>query len=46
METNRQKMDPVQMSSLRLIIESLGRVGEYGSDIAEVVLNLTVADST
>jgi phosphate uptake regulator len=46
METNRQKMDPVQMSSLRLIIESLGRVGEYGSDIAEVVLNLTVANST
>jgi len=46
LETNRQKIDPVQMSSLRLVIESLGRVGEYGSDIAEVVLNLTVADST
>ena len=46
LETNRQKIDPVQMSSLRLVIESLGRVGEYGSDIAEVVLNLTVANST
>lgn len=36
----RQKSDPVQMSLLRLMIESLSRVGEYGSDIA-VVLNLT-----
>jgi phosphate uptake regulator len=38
----KQKSDPVQMSLLRLMIESLSRVGEYGSDIAEVVLNLTV----
>ena len=37
----KQKSDPVQMSLLRLMIESLSRVGEYGSDIAEVVLNLT-----
>ncbi|WP_455279199.1 PhoU domain-containing protein [[Eubacterium] cellulosolvens] len=37
----KQKLDPVQMSLLRLMIESLSRVGEYGSDIAEVVLNLT-----
>jgi CRISPR-associated protein Cas8b1/Cst1 subtype I-B len=37
----RQKSDPIQTSLLRLMIESLSRVGEYGSDIAEVVLNLT-----
>ncbi|MBS7625627.1 PhoU family transcriptional regulator [Candidatus Bathyarchaeota archaeon] len=36
-----QKIDPIQMSFLRLIIESMRRVEEYGSDIAEVVLNLT-----
>ncbi|MGQ9639602.1 MAG: PhoU domain-containing protein [Candidatus Bathyarchaeia archaeon] len=41
----KQDIDPVQMSSLRLIIESLRRVVEYGSDIAEVVLNLTALDS-
>jgi phosphate uptake regulator len=40
-DMNRYKIDPVQMSSLRLIVESLRRVEEYGSDIAEVVLNLT-----
>ncbi|MBS7650644.1 MAG: phosphate uptake regulator PhoU [Candidatus Bathyarchaeia archaeon] len=40
-DMSRQKIDPIQMSSLRLIIESLRRVKEYGSDIAEVVLNLT-----
>jgi phosphate uptake regulator len=37
----RHKSDPIQISLLRLTIESLSRVGEYGSDIAEVVLNLT-----
>jgi len=37
----RHKSDPIQTSLLRLMIESLNRVGEYGSDIAEVVLNLT-----
>ncbi|MEM3381039.1 MAG: PhoU domain-containing protein [Candidatus Bathyarchaeia archaeon] len=40
-DMSRQNIDPIQMSSLRLIIESLRRVKEYGSDIAEVVLNLT-----
>jgi phosphate uptake regulator len=42
----RQKSDPVQTSLLRLMIESLSRVGEYGSDIAEVVLNLTAVGQT
>lgn len=43
-DINRQRIDPVQMASLRLILESLRRVGEYGSDIAEVVLNLTAVE--
>jgi len=42
----RQKTDPVQTSLLRLMIESLSRVGEYGSDIAEVVLNLTAIETS
>ena len=32
--------------SLRLILESLRRITEYGSDIAEVVLNLTAVETT
>ena len=34
------------VSSLRLILESLRRITEYGSDIAEVVLNLTAVETT
>jgi hypothetical protein len=30
--------------SLRLIIESILRTAEYGSDIAEAVLNMTIVD--
>ncbi|MCJ7423867.1 phosphate uptake regulator PhoU, partial [Candidatus Bathyarchaeota archaeon] len=37
-----KKFDAETTSSLRLIVESLKRTAEYGSDIAEVVLNLTV----
>jgi phosphate uptake regulator len=33
-----------EASSLRLIIESIRRIAEYASDIAEVVLNLTIED--
>lgn len=44
LEVNKQKVEPIQVSALRLILESLRRVGEYGSDVAEVVLNLTVAE--
>jgi phosphate uptake regulator len=35
-------LDAETTSSLRLIVESIRRTAEYGSDIAEVVLNLTV----
>jgi len=33
-----------EASSLRLIIESVRRIAEYASDIAEIVLNLTIED--
>jgi phosphate uptake regulator len=38
----REKMAPTDLSALRLISESLRRIGEYATDVAEVVLNLTV----
>jgi len=34
-----------EASSLRLIIESIRRIAEYTSDIAEIVLNLTIEDA-
>jgi phosphate uptake regulator len=37
-----QKMDVEEAPYLRLIIESIRRTAEYASDIAEIVLNLTV----
>jgi phosphate uptake regulator len=37
-----QKMDIEEAPHLRLIIESIRRTAEYASDIAEIVLNLTV----
>jgi phosphate uptake regulator len=38
----KSHLAPEDISSLRLIIESVRRIAEYGNDIAEVVLNLTV----
>jgi phosphate uptake regulator len=35
---------PEDVPSLRLILESILRTSEYGSDIAEIVLNLTIED--
>jgi phosphate uptake regulator len=37
-----QKVDVEDTPHLRLIIESIRRISEYASDIAEVVLNLSV----
>jgi len=37
-----QKAGPEESANMRLIIESLRRTAEYASDIAEIVLNLTV----
>jgi len=41
----KEKMPANEQSALRLICESLRRIGEYATDIAEVVLNLTVQKS-
>ena len=41
----RERMPASDLSALRLISESLRRIGEYATDIAEVVLNLTVQKS-
>ncbi len=41
----RKKLNAETASTLRLIIESIRRTSEYGSDIAEVVLNLTALKS-
>jgi phosphate uptake regulator len=34
------------ISALRLVLESLRRIGEYATDIAEIVLNLAVSKLT
>lgn len=36
------KEDPAEDIKIRLILESVRRIAEYGSDIAEIVLNLTI----
>jgi phosphate uptake regulator len=36
--------DPGDVPVLRLIVESVMRTAEYGADVAEVVLNLTIRD--
>jgi len=41
----KEKMSASELSALRLISESLRRIGEYATDISEVVLNLTVKKS-
>jgi phosphate uptake regulator len=41
----KERMPASELSGLRLISESLRRIGEYATDIAEVVLNLTVQNS-
>ena len=40
----KQNLSPEDISGLRLVLESLKRIGEYGTDIAEIVLNLTVGN--
>ncbi len=37
-----EKSEMKEIASLRLLIESVRRTAEYASDIAEIVLNLTV----
>jgi ferritin-like protein len=41
------KLAPVEdVPQLRLIVESIMRTSEYGADIAETVLNMTVSMAT
>jgi len=42
----RSRLTSEDTSNLRLILESIRRIAEYGSDIAEVVLNLTAVETT
>jgi phosphate uptake regulator len=35
---------PKDVPTLRLIVESIRRTSEYGTDIAEIVLNMTIGD--
>jgi len=37
-----KKVEAVEMSALRMIMESIRRTAEYASDIAEIVLNLNI----
>ncbi len=41
----KEKMPASDLSAMSLISESLRRIGEYATDVAEVVLNLTVQRS-
>ena len=41
-----EKLSPNDLSKLRIILESIRRIAEYGTDIAEIVLNLTVIKVT
>ena len=36
---------PEEVPALRMIVESILRTAEYGTDIAETVLNMTVRDA-
>jgi hypothetical protein len=41
-----KKVEATEMSSARMIMESIRRTAEYASDIAEIVLNLNVNQIT
>ena len=40
-----KRTDVEEVSSLSLIVESVTRVAEYASDIAEIVLNLNIVQN-
>jgi len=37
-----KKLEAIELSSVRMMMESIRRTAEYASDIAEIVLNLNV----
>ncbi|MCJ7425219.1 DUF47 family protein [Candidatus Bathyarchaeota archaeon] len=46
METGKEeRIPPKELSAIKIIVESIRRTAEYSSDIAEIVLNLTVIDA-
>jgi len=45
METLGKKVEASEMSSVRMILESIRRTAEYASDIAEIVLNLNISQA-
>jgi hypothetical protein len=38
------RMSGAQVASMKLMLESIRRAAEYGSDIAEIAIDLTVAE--
>lgn len=42
----KERLSPNDLSKLRIIVESIRRTSEYGTDIAEIILNLTVTELT
>jgi phosphate uptake regulator len=40
----KEKLPAGDLSAMRLVSESLRRIGEYATDVAEVVLNLTIQE--
>jgi phosphate uptake regulator len=40
----REKLPAGDLSAMRLVSESLRRIGEYATDVAEVVLNSTIQE--
>lgn len=43
-QPERSKLSSKDLSSLKIIAESIRRAAEYSSDIAEIILNLTISD--
>jgi phosphate uptake regulator len=45
-EISKSRLFSQDLSNVRLVLESLKRIAEYGNDIAEVVLNLTAIETS
>ncbi|MEM3897419.1 MAG: hypothetical protein QXO04_02260, partial [Nitrososphaerota archaeon] len=42
-EVLSSKLDAKTLTGMRLILESIRRIADYGADIAEIVLNLAIS---
>jgi len=45
-EISKSRLSSEDVSNVRLVLESLKRIAEYGNDIAEVVMNLTAVETS